>query len=290
MLETWQLLIASSVLIESIAHIYRRYFLEKYKLDTVLFAILYQIIGGIGIFLYLIVAEPQSIQLDINENWPNLLLSIFLYFIGSITITLAYKKSQASEVVIIFATRAIWIIVGASIFLDEVITTGNIIGAILIILSIVLLTYSPKKSKKFKPNKGVVYALISAPIFGLALVNDAYVTRSMETEFYVFISFFIVGIIMLPLRLNKLGQVKENFNFKFAFNLFMASVPYTASVILALKAIEAGNNAAQIGPIQQTTVIITTLLGIIFLKENSQYIKKIISACIAFLGAYLVNK
>ena len=75
----------------------------------------------------------------------------------------------------------------------------------------------------------------------------------------------------------------------FLKKLGMLSILYAASAITIFSAYQVGRNAAQIAPLNQTSTILTVILAIIFLKERSQLVRKLLGGLLSFIGIVLVG-
>jgi len=276
---SWQILLFISVITFSISTILQRVILKEDKTNPIAFAIVFQAIVGLILAIFAIFTHPK---LDnIQSIIPNILLMTILYTIGNIFKNYSLKKIDASEFTISFASRSLFTILGASIFLHEIILPKHILGTILILSSIVLIFW---KKQKFSLNSGLIFSLLAAICFGLSFVNDAYILRNFDVFIYSSLAFFLPALMTLISFPTAIKHMKKIINFNNFYKLFFVSLMFAIACITSYLAVKVGNNSAQIAPLYQTSIIITILLSIIFLKERNNLFKKLIGAIITFIG------
>ena len=280
---SWQILVAVSVVTYSVSVLLQRILLKDEKIDSVAFSIVFQLLTGALILGYALTrgfSSPNLLPL-----LPNLALMTFLYGAGNVFIFKALKAIEASEFTIIFATRTVWIILAAVLFLSEQFSLVQLLGTGLILSSVVLVSWQ----KGLKLSRGVLLSLAAAACFGLAFANDAFIIRNFDVPSYLGIAFIVPALavwMVFPKSSSKmLPMLKKSFLKK----LGVLSVLYATSAITIFLAYQIGRNAAQIAPLNQTSTILTVLLAIIFLGEKSQLTRKLIGAVLSFIGIILVG-
>jgi len=280
---SWQILVAVSVVTYSVSVLLQRILLKDEKIDSVAFSIVFQLLTGALILGYALTrgfSSPNLLPL-----LPNLALMTFLYGAGNVFIFKALKAIEASEFTIIFATRTVWIILAAVLFLSEQFSLVQLLGTGLILSSVVLVSWQ----KGLKLSRGVLLSLAAAACFGLAFANDAFIIRNFDVPSYLGIAFIVPALavwMVFPKSTSKmLPMLKKSFLKK----LGVLSVLYATSAITIFLAYQIGRNAAQIAPLNQTSTILTVLLAIIFLGEKSQLTRKLIGAVLSFIGIILVG-
>jgi uncharacterized membrane protein len=226
---------------------------------------------------------PPIAQLPLN-----FFLMAGLYGLGTVFIFKALQLIEASEVTIITTTRSVITIISALILLHEVFNLSKIIGTALIIGAILLI--SKTKSANLKFNKGVFWALAMALCYGLAVTNDTFILRHMTNVYaYTAISFLLPGLFLLlinPRSTTKLGFLLQPIVLR---NMFLMTLLYSIAAIAFFSALGAGANASQIGPINQSSVVLTVLIAAIALNERDQLWKKLLSAVLVFFGVMLLK-
>lgn len=280
----WQILLAISVITYSISVLLQRVLLKNDKSDPVAYSIVFQLLTGILIGIYAIFngfTTPNLVPLI-----PNLILMTILYGAGNVFIFSALKMIDASEFTIVFASRALWTIIGAMIFLKESFSAQQALGTILIISSVVLVSWT---KQKFSFSKGFIFSVLAALSFGLAFTNDAFIVNNFDVPSYLTIAFIVPSLAVWAINPKSTVKMKPLFERKTLLKLGLLGVFYAVSAITIFLAYQVGKNASQIAPLNQTATIITVVLSVIFLKERTDLLRKLLGAIISFVGVVLVK-
>lgn len=281
---SWQILLLISIITYSLSVLLQRILLKKDKSDPIAYSIVFQLLTGILIGIYALFngfSTPNLIPLI-----PNLLLMAILYGAGNVFIFSALKTIDASEFAIIFASRALWTVLGAIIFLKENFSPLQIMGTLLIITSVVLVSW---KKQKFILSKGIVFSVFAALFFGLAFVNDALILNNFDVPSYVALAFIIPSFLIWTLYPKSTMKMKPLFGRKTLPKLLLLCFFYGISAITIYSAYQVGKNASQIATLDQTTTLVTVLLAVLFLKERSDLWRKLLGAIISIIGVILVK-
>lgn len=280
----WQILLATSVVTYSISVLLQRVLLKNDKSDPVAYSIVFQLLTGILIGIYAVFngfTTPNLVPLI-----PNLILMTILYGAGNVFIFSALKMIDASEFTIVFASRALWTIIGAMIFLKESFSAQQALGTILIISSVVLVSW---KKQKFSFSKGFIFSVLAALSFGLAFTNDAFIVNNFDVPSYLTIAFILPSLVVWAIYPKSTAKMKPLFERKTLLKLGLLGLFYAVSAITIFLAYQIGKNASQIAPLNQTATIITVVLSVIFLKERTDLLRKLLGAIISFAGVILVK-
>ncbi|MDP2672159.1 MAG: DMT family transporter [Candidatus Daviesbacteria bacterium] len=279
----WQLLVAISVVTYSISIILQRLLLKDDKSDPIAYSVVFQLLTGLIIGVYALI-RGFSVP-DLVPLIPNLVLMILLYGAGNIFIFKALKLGEASDFTILFASRTLWIIIAAVLFLKESFTLNQTLGTFLIIASVAIVT---GKTKILHPQKSHIFALLGAAVFGLAFANDAFILRNFDVPSYLFIAFVAPALTVWALNPKSTQKMKPLLQGKSLQRLGILGVIYAVSAITIFLAYQIGRNAAQIAPLNQTSTMVTVILGILLLKERDNLPKKLLGAVISFVGVLLL--
>lgn len=279
----WQILLGISVITYSISVLLQRILLKNDKSDPIAYSIVFQLLTGIIIGIYAIF--NGFITPNLLPIIPNLIIMIILYGAGNVFIFGALKMIDASEFTIIFTLRSICTIIGAVIFLKEGFSISQLIGTILIITSIVLISW---KKKKFTVSKGFIFSVLAALSFGFAFTNDAFIINNFDVPSYLTIAFIIPSLVVWAVCPKSTIRMKPLFKGKTLIKLLSLGFIYAISAITIFLAYQVGRNAAQIAPLNQTSAIFTVILSVLFLKERSDLWKKLIAVVISFIGVVLI--
>jgi drug/metabolite transporter (DMT)-like permease len=280
----WFALTIFSVLFFSVASLLQKVLMKDDKSDPHAYSIVFQILGGIlvgALALWRGFVMPPIAQFPIN-----FLLLTVLYGSGTLFLFKAFKYIEASEVTIITSTRSIVTIVSAVLLLGEVFDFKKGIGTVLILISAYLVT---QKSKGFKFNKGVLYALGMAVCYGLAITNDTFLLKYVNIFSFLTIGFLFPGFFLIAVKPKALLGLGQFLKPKIFTRMLILTVFYASGSSFFYFAIENGAKASQITPILQSSVITTVVLAAIFLGERDNLLKKFVSALLVTIGVLLIK-
>lgn len=281
---SWQILIGVSIMGAVTAWLLQRTLLKEDKSDPIAYSIIFQIVTGllIGMFAFIRGFHIPHLQ----PLLPNLLLMPVLYLLANIFIFRSLKLTEASTFTILFSGRAIWIILLSIILLHESFTLQQSVGTVLILAGIFIVSL---KDKKFRLQKGELFAIAAAVAFGAAIVNDSFVVQKFDVPSYYTISFLIPGFLMwivFPKSTPKIMEVVRTPTF---YKIIVLAAVYGISSITYMLAYTVGKNAAQIASISQVSTVLTVIVAIFLLNERKNIWKKVIAAVISFIGVLLVT-
>lgn len=281
---SWGIFLCISVITFAFSTILQRVLLKSNQTSSNAFAIFFQLLTGIVLLIFALVhgfslAHANILLLNIG-------ISVILWALMNICIFRSLAKIEASEFIILFATRAFWVILAAVFFLKESFSFVQLIGTLLLISSILVISL---QKNKFQLNKGTFFALGAAVCYGFAFTNDAYIVRTVDVLSYQALSFLLSGLCIFLFYPKTSKQMNQLLTKNIMIKLMTVSVLYAISVTTILVAYQMGRNAAQLGALAQTTTIVTVLFSIIFLKETAQLGKKLFSMLLAFIGVLLIG-
>lgn len=282
---SWQIVLALSILIASIQVLFARTILKEDQSSPVAYAIFTNFLSGVIIFILLIpFLRPPTVALP--KVLLPILLSNFLYGVGVIFSFNALKLVEASEYIVLFATRVFWVILVSVFFFGDKFTLTQFLGTILILAGVYIVSLS---QKKFNFKKGHIMILLAAPLFGTAFTIDGYILRTLDASLYVPISSCLTGIFAASIRPKEIFQIKYIFKGKLLGKLTLLSLLFGLSAFTYLLALQLSKNASQVASINQTSIILTVILGVIFLKERNHLLRKLFAAILSFVGVLLVK-
>lgn len=281
---SWQILLTISILAYSFSTLLQRILLKNNTSDPIAYSIFFQLFTTVIMFIFALIHGFQIPNL--LAFWPNILLMIILYAGLNILSFKSLHLIEASEYTVLFVTRAFWTILIAVLFLGEHISLVQILGTCLVLLGVIFVSY---KKKKFSFNKGALYALLAAVFLGIAFANDAYIVRNMDVPSYEVFAFILPALLIMAMYPKSVGKMKSLFRPMILLKLFLFCTLYAVAVITIFFAYQVGHNVAELSALNQLSTILTVLLAIIFLKETSDFWKKVLGSFLAFVGAILIG-
>jgi uncharacterized membrane protein len=281
---SWFVLSILYVIGGSIANIFRKILLNDERSDTVASAIIFQLLGAIMVGSIAVIhgfVIPPIVQHPFN-----FFLQACLWGIASLSLFKAYEYCEASEVTIITTSEAIVSIIVAIIFLGDTFSATNIIGTLLIILSVVIISFA---SKKFSLNKGVLYSLGYAFFGGIAIVNDKYLLHFSDTLSFLAVGFLTPGLFMMFVKPSAVKKIKSLLHPNILKKNIIFTFFFSTAGIAFYFALSNGGQASQVATIAQATVVITVILAIFVLNEKDHLLKKFVCAILVTIGVLLLR-
>lgn len=281
----WLILTIASAITGALARILQKVLLKDSQSNTFAFSFVFQLTVS-GLFL-LYALTTQTFELpNLSKVLPNLGVMMVGYSLGNLFLFKAFKHAQASEVSIIFASSTVWSVLAALVLLHETLTIRNWFGIFLIVSGVAAINYS---KTKWQINKGHLFALGGAILFGIAFTNDAYIlTHYQSIPSYMVIAFALPGVFTLAYQPQAIKQIPYFLKLSRYKKLVLCTILYALSALTIFSAFKLGGPASIISPIQQTSIIFTVVFGYIFLKEKDKMANKIVGTALAFLGVLLL--
>lgn len=284
---SWQLLIGISVLLYSVSVLLQRILLKEDKSEPISFSIFFQVgvaivIGVLVLIIHGGIPIPDFTQI----SWSVLAMTV-LYALANIFIFKSLKITEASRFTVIFSSKTLFAVLGASLFFREGLTAMQWFGAILIMLGVAIVSI---KDISKKLNKGDLLALLAAVLFGLANTNDRFLVKFFDPYSYVVIGFLLPGLAIALFYPKKLVNLKIYFKKRFIYKMAILCLLYGLSAVAFFAALQTTPNSSQLFSINSFGAILTVILSIIILKERDRIAKKILGAVISVAGLLLVNK
>lgn len=284
---SWQLLIGISVLLYSLSVVLQRVLLKDDKSEPISFSIFFQVGVAIVIGILVLIIHGSIPIPDFTQiSWSVLVMTI-LYALANIFIFKSLKITEASRFTVIFSSKTLFAVLGASLFFREGLTPIQWAGAILIILGVTIISI---KNLNKKINKGDIFALIAAVLFGLANTNDRFLVKFFDPYSYVVIGFLLPGLAIALFYPKKFVNLKIYFKKSFIYKMAILCLLYGLSAVAFFAALSITPNSSQLFSINSFGAILTVILSIVILKENDRIAKKILGAVISVAGLLLVNR
>ena len=171
------------------------------------------------------------------------------------------------------------------IFLKEPFILNKFIGSMLIIFSNVFIFY---KKGKFKLNKYIYLAILANIVYSIALFLSVNISDQFNTPLYVSITTLIPALLILLVERIKIKDLKDEFNNGNKKAIITTGITWGISIFLSYRAYQLGN-VTIVAPLCALTVMLSVIVGYLFLKEKDNMIKKVISAVLILISIILIR-
>lgn len=283
---SWFTLSIISVITWSLSNIIQKASLKGEQVHPAAFSAFFQLLVGI-ITIPAAISGLKEMPSSVGI-WGLVIISSLLYFGANLLFFYGLKDVEVSQTTILTSTRSIWYLLLGLVFFKESITIYKMAGIILIVVGVIMAFYKRGVFASF--NKKHSYLIIYALIFSIAGTLDKYILNYFTPGAYqviafilpaTFTMFFIPGTIK---NMKPLLSVNKNNAY-----LVISSITYTIAALSMYTAYKVGGEISKVGPISQASIILTVILGIIFLKERENLAKKLIGSLIVFAGVLLMK-
>lgn len=212
-------------------------------------------------------------------------LSIVFYAVSDRLNTDVRKGVEASTFSIMKQLSTVFMTFSGFLFFKEQFIVSKFIGAILIILSNIMIFY---KKGEGKFNKYVGLGIISNICYTIALFLDVNYSECFNLPFYVMLTLGVPAILIVIIERIKLSDLKNEFSKENRLPILVTSITWSFCIVAQLRAYQLGN-VSVVAPLCALLVILNVIFGYIFLKERDNLLKKIFAAGLIILGILLIK-
>lgn len=241
-------------------------------------------LGGMIALFVAILRGNLHLAFPLSLSW-NFILLILLSTPAYLLTYRAYQLIGASEVVLFLATGRLWNVIGASLFLHETITFNKVIGAVIILIGIAIVLYD---KRKFTFNKGIIFALLAAFLFGMSDINGFYILKTFDATNFLIYAEFLPVFVLLLLQPKIIKKISYYFQTDKAIKASLLSLCDALGSLALFLSYQTGGKASVIGPLSATRVIVTVILAMFILQERNNITNRIIGAIVTVVGVILL--
>lgn len=179
----------------------------------------------------------------------------------------------------------VFMIIFGFIFLKEALIIHKIIGAIIIILANLILTF---EKGKIKINKYFIMSFISNFLFALAMLINVNISDNFNLAFYTILTVSIPACFIYIFEKHTFKELTNEFKLYDKKSFIISGFTWCLMLISSVKAYQLGS-VTIVAPLFALTSIINAIIEFIFNKNKSKFIQKLIAAFLLILGVILVK-
>jgi uncharacterized membrane protein len=300
----WLLYALLSVLSGAVANTLRKVVMRDVQVDVYGATLAHRVISAAVTFCIALGAGGFKTH-GMGEHWYGFLLQMPLWGLSTLCIMQANRLIDAVEVTVLQTIGPVVTIATAAVFLGEAISSGVIIGTAVImagVLATIRVTAEADSwagSRKTRTGnsanrrKGFLFALAAAVLGGAGITNDAHMLHFCDPISYLAVSFLLPGVIIgaaaWVFKLSTAEKMLPLLRPSLAWRITSYSAAYAVSASLLFLAIRAGGKASQVAPITQSSVIVSVVFAVIFLKERKFLTQKLCHALVVTFGISFVG-
>lgn len=213
-----------------------------------------------------------------------LFLSIIFYTINDRFGTTARKGLDSSIYIILKQLSTVFMIIMGILFFKEPFIFSKFLGAILIVLSNVIVFY-----KKIKFNKYFVCGIIANICLSIALFLDVNNSNKFNLAFYLLLIFLIPLILIFIFERIRIKDIIKEYKKSNKTIVISTGVSWVIMMLTKLKSYELGSISI-VAPLTSLTVILNIFCSYFILKEKNNLLRKVIASILIIIGVILIKK
>mgnify|MGYP001101999166 CR=1 FL=1 len=179
----------------------------------------------------------------------------------------------------------VFMIIFGFIFFKETLIIHKIIGAIIIILANLILTF---EKGKIKINKYFIMSFISNFLFAIAMLINVNISDNFNLAFYTILTVSIPACIIFIFEHHNIKELSNEFKLYDKKSFLLSGLTWCLMLISSVKAYQLGS-VTIVAPLFALTSIINAIVEFIFNKNKNKLIQKLIAAILLILGVILVK-
>jgi len=212
-------------------------------------------------------------------------IAIIFYAIYDRLATNVRSGIEASTYSIIKQMSTVFMIIAGLVFFKEPFILNKFIGAILIIISNILVFY---KKGDFKLDKYVLLGIGANIFFTIALFIDVNLSDNFNLPFYVAMTLIVPALLIVIFERIKPKDIVKEFKNSNKKVIFITAFSWGLAMVFQLQAYELGK-VTIVAPLCSLTVILNVIVGYLFLNEKQGLLKKILASILIIISVLLIK-
>lgn len=180
----------------------------------------------------------------------------------------------------------VFLVIFGLVFLKEQLAFKKILGAIIIVVSNVMLAVN--KDGKFEFNKYFIFCLISNFLFAVAMFINVNISSMFNIGIYTLITVFIPSIIIKLFSRLSFKDLEEEFNLYNKPLFILVSFAWCMMLISSVKAYEYGSISV-VAPLLTLTALTNTIYEFIVDKDKKRFYYKLVISILILIGVILIK-
>ena len=180
----------------------------------------------------------------------------------------------------------VFLVIFGLVFLREQLAFKKIFGAIIIVVSNVMLAVN--KDGKFEFNKYFIFCLISNFLFAVAMFINVNISSMFNIGIYTLITVFIPSIIIKLFSRLSFKDLEEEFNLYNKPLFVLVSFAWCMMLISSVTAYEYGSISV-VAPLLTLTSLTNTIYEFIVDKDKKRFYYKLVISILILIGVILIK-
>lgn len=179
----------------------------------------------------------------------------------------------------------VFMILFGLLFMKEAFVCHKIVGAIIIILANLILTF---EKGKFVINKYFIMSFVSNFLFAVAMIINVNISDSFNLAIYTILTVSLPALFIFLFERHSFKELKDEFHLYDKKMFLLSGFTWCLMLISSVKAYQLGS-VTVVAPLFALTSIINAVVEFLFHKNRNQFIQKLIAAILLVLGVILVK-
>lgn len=179
----------------------------------------------------------------------------------------------------------VFMILFGLLFLKEKFILHKIIGAGIILLANLILTF---EKGKICINKYFILSFLSNFLFAVAMLINVNISEAFNLAIYTIMTVSIPALFIFIIEKHSVKELIEEFNLYNKKMFLLAGFTWCVMLISSVRAYQLGS-VTIIAPLFALTSIINAIVEFIFSKNTNKFVQKLVAAILLILGVLLVR-
>lgn len=281
-LNTWEFW-TIAYLVSAVVFAYNFKIANKNMKDAGSLTVLLEVFTGI---FSLLMIPLFKIKFEITTSiLITLFIVVCIYAVTDRLNTEARYGLETSTFSMVKRLSTVFMIIFGILFLKEPIILNKILGAVIIIVANIILTYN---KGKFEINKYLAMAIISQFLFAIAMVINVDLSDHFNLAFYTWMTVTIPAIIIALVGRHKPKQIIKEFKRYNKTRFLISAFSWAIMLNSSIRAYQLGSITI-VAALLSLTPILNSLVELIFNKDTNKIVQKIIVSILLIIGVILVN-
>ncbi|KUO49870.1 MAG: hypothetical protein APF76_01105 [Desulfitibacter sp. BRH_c19] len=281
----WFHLVLIYIALNSASKLLQKYSVLDEEVDPTAFSSFFLLVVSLLTIPFLYFEEiqyPTEIKI-----WLVVLLSSIFYTVCMILFFKSLKNIEVSQVETIATTRTIWLMLLGVIFFKENLYLSQFMGIFFIFLGLIVIYWI--RGKEYHFTKYHYYTLLYAILISCAYALDKYLLNYFSVAFFQVVIYIIPALMTIVFIPNTYEKMKCLVKPQRNNYIILLCCFFQMLSTLALYAAYKIGELSLVGPLAQTSTILTIVVGMIVLKERWNLKRKIIGIILTLLGIAFIR-
>ena len=179
----------------------------------------------------------------------------------------------------------VFLIIFGFIFLKEELIIKKVIGAVIIIIGNLILSFD---KGKLRLNKYFIMCFISNLLFAIAMMINVGISDYFNLAFYTICTVSFPALLIFIFECHSIKELKSEFNLYDKKLFLLSSLTWCLMLISSVKAYQLGS-VSIVAPLFALTSILNAIIEYFISRNKNKFIQKLIAAILIILGVILIK-